>query len=433
MNRRFGAGLFAFLLAARLCHWRVLWVEESYPMAGAIQVLHGLIPYRDFWYDKPPLAILFYLPFGAYDGIPLRIAGALYAFLCCWLIHRFALELWGEREARTAAMLLGFFLVFGIHSAVTAIAPDLLLLAPHIAAVHFAWQKRPFAAGLIAALGFLANTKAVFIVAACALFCPSPKLALGFLPGMLPLAWPSYWEQVIWWGRVYARNTFLDAPWREGLVRTANWAGFHAALVIPAVMTLRVEWRFAIWALLMLASAALGERFFPRYYFALLPPLVLAASRTRWRTVMFLLLLIPAARFGPRYVQMAMGEPWRDLALFDNAVEVSNLTKRNARSGDTIFVWGYRPEIYVLTRMKLGTPFLESQPLSGVFADRHLSNSTPVVEIAFLEQQRRRFDETNPTWVIDGLGPLNPKLAFERADYELVHTTPLAKIYRSKR
>ena len=57
---RFGAGLFAFLLAARLCHWRVLWVEEAYPMAGAIQLGHGLVPYRDFWVDKPPLAMLFW-------------------------------------------------------------------------------------------------------------------------------------------------------------------------------------------------------------------------------------------------------------------------------------------------------------------------------------------------------------------------------------
>ena len=404
-------------------------------MAGAIQLGHGLVPYRDFWVDKPPLAMLFYLPFGAYPGVPLRVAGAAYALLCCWLMYRFARDAWGgEREGKAAAMLLAFFLVFGIQAAVTAVAPDMMLLAPQIAAVHYAWQRRPLAAGLCAAVGMLAHSKALFILAACALFCPSPWLLVGVVPGLLPLAWPPYWEQVWWWGRVYARNTFVADPWMEGLRRAVNWMGFQAALVIPALFAWR-EWRIGVWALLMLVSACLGERFFARYYLALLPPLVLVASRAavgqaKWRVLMLALLLIPAARFGPRYALLAMGEPWRDLELFERSAEVAEMVKRRAQPGETIFVWGYRPEIYVLTRMKLGTAYLESQPLNGVFADRHLGSNFATVEPEFVREQGRRFAATHPDWVVDGLGPLNRKLEFRREDYELVEKTATADIYR---
>ena len=213
-------------------------------------------------------------------------------------------------------------------------------------------------------------------------------------------------------------------------MRTANWVGFHAALVLPALPVLR-DWRLAAWALLMLGSVALGERFFPRYYFALLPPLVLAAARTKWRTVMLLLLLIPLARFGPRYALLAAGEPWRDLALYEQSAAAATWLNANARPGDTIFVWGYRPEVNVLTRMPLGTPYLESQPLSGVFADRHLTESAGV-EPEFIAQQRRRFAESEPTWIVDGLGPLNSKLAFSRDGYEVARELPGVRIYRRR-
>ena len=58
--------------------------------------------------------------------------------------------------------------------------------------------------------------------------------------------------------------------------------------------------------------------------------------------------------------------------------------RSQANAGDTLFVWGYRPEIYVYTGLPAATRFLDSQPLTGVPADRHLTQSEPVetVEVA---------------------------------------------------
>ena len=119
--------LFVFILATRLCHQGIVWVEEAYPAAAAIQILHGKALYRDFWFDKPPLSPLLYLLWGAHLGIPLRIAGALFVFACAIAAFRFATDLWGEREGLTAAWLIGFFLTFGIPAAVMALAPDLIM------------------------------------------------------------------------------------------------------------------------------------------------------------------------------------------------------------------------------------------------------------------------------------------------------------------
>src|ERR1700722_5232367 len=84
------AFIFCGLLAARLCHIGVLWVEEGYPAAAAIQILNGKALYRDVWFDKPPLSAYFYLLWGAWPGWPQRLAGALFVFACCLLIGWFA-------------------------------------------------------------------------------------------------------------------------------------------------------------------------------------------------------------------------------------------------------------------------------------------------------------------------------------------------------
>ena len=57
------------LLAARLCHSGIVWVEEAYPTAAAIQILDGKALYRDVWFDKPPLSALIYLLWDARIGV----------------------------------------------------------------------------------------------------------------------------------------------------------------------------------------------------------------------------------------------------------------------------------------------------------------------------------------------------------------------------
>jgi len=466
-TRIFFLTLFAVILAARLCHLQILWAEETLPLATADQIARGKVLYRDVWFDKPPLVAAIPLAWGGGDGVPLRVAGALYALLACWLAWRFARDLWGEREALWAAGLLAFYLVFDLPSEVMPLAADLLMLAPHLAAVWLAWRGRAFWSGVLAGIAFLVNAKGVFVLAACLLWSwrALPMMAVGFaLPNALAAAWlwsqgslRAYVDQVWVWGRIYAGVTFVEHPVENGVLRTAHWLGFHATAALAALWFWwrdshadRARW--ALWAALSFAAVMLGWRFFPRYYFQLLPLVVLAGARglalmgNRRAIACAALLLVPLLRFGPRYPQLAIdliehrAPHWVDIAMDQDSRTAAQLTRQASTPGDTLFVWGFRPELYVYTGLPAGTRFLDSQPLTGVPADRHLSQSQPV-ETEGARAHRAELARTHPTFIMDGLGPMNPKLAIGEyeelrswfASYEIVTRTGMTTIYRLRR
>jgi hypothetical protein len=402
-KRLFFPLLFALLLAARLCHTGILWEGDAYPLAAAGQMLFGKALYRGIWFDKPPLLPLFYLLSGARPGWALRVEDALYALLCCGVVYGFARDLWSRREGLWAAGLMGFYLTFYLPSAVIPVASDFLMLAPHAAAVWLAFRRRPLWSGALAAVAFWISPKGIFVAAACALWYPAgiPLMAAGWaavsaaaVAGLWSFgALAPYWREVWQWGWFYA-GTPLGSPVRNGLLRTLNWMGFRAAACLAAAWFLAKKWggpgyprptilRWGGWTLLSAAGVAAGMRFFPRYYFLLLPVVVLMAARGfvllgRCRICVAALLLVPLVRFGPAYVTAASGAAWRDTELDRDGRAAAALIDAASRPGDTLFVWGYRPEIYAYAGLPAASMFLDSQPLTGVPADRYLTPSAPL-------------------------------------------------------
>ena len=408
----FFAALFLILLSSRLCHVDILWAEEDLPMAAATQMQFGKALYRDIWFDKPPLLASINLAWEVRTGWPLRLAGALYALLACWLAYR----------------------------------------------------GRAFWSGAAAGVAMLINTKALFVLAACAVWCfPAVGLlAVGFAAvNVMAAAWLAwtgalfpYIDQVWRWGFLYAGTTFLEHPVRDGVIRTAAWLGFHGTLVVAAFWWLvqsracPVRWKLLAWAALSLAAAVVGWRFFPRYFFQFLPVLVIGASRGmvllgRKRALALVLLLIPLVRFGPRYVMLARdlstGRPhaWNDVAMDQDSRAAARLAQQFSRPGDSLFVWGFRPDLWVYTGLPAATRFLDSQPLTGVPADRHLTQSAPVAS-DFTRANREELARSRPSIVIDGLSLFNPALAMDRypelrlwlAQYQEIARTPTTVIYR---
>ena len=427
--RLFFATLFTALLAAHLCHARVLWAEETLPLAAAGQMLLGKTLYKDIWFDKPPLVPLVYLLWGAKIGFILRFFGALYCFACCLVAWFFARAAWGTREAFWAAGLLGFALTFDTPSAVLPLAADLLLLLPHLAAVYFAFRKRPFWSGLFAGIAFLTNVKGAFVLAACVLFAwPSIlPLAVGFVSPLFLAAlvlcttgaWPAYLHQVWIWPAIYAGNSPISNPLANAAIRTLNWMGFHCALCAAAIYAQSCttnRWKWLAWLGLSFAAVALGMRFYPRYFFQLLPVLVLLAARgfakmrTTPRYAVLAFLLIPLIRFGPRYPMLALSlQPnWPDTAMDADSQSAARLIA----PGSTLYVWGYRPEMFVYTHASAASRYLDSQAMTGVPADRHLGVSTPVA-LPSTAEARRELARSSPDVIADGLSLYNPRLAMQ--------------------
>ena len=465
----------------RLAHIHLLWADEDFHLAAALNLLHGRVPYRDFLYDKPPLSAFYYLLTGAHAGWPLRLLDSGYVLLACYLIYRIARDWWGEKAGQAAALLFAFFMTFYLPSAVISFAPDALMIVPHLAAIYCVNKRSAIWSGFWTGIAFLINTKAVFVLAVCGLWLVPvmwdrervrrdltvawSRLALGFLIPLLGAfvlllatgAWQGYLDQVWLWGFRYAKQPPAANPFRTGLTLTANWLGFHAALLLAAVFAL---WRvkpadrvkLIVWLVFSFMAVSIGGRFSPRYFLQVLPPLVVAGSRgftllyhkrRLYAAGLALLLLIPFVRFGPRYAMLAADnfhhrEPqWADVAMdLDNQHAAAKI-RSLAQPGDTLFVWGLRSSIYVYSRMISDSRFWDSEPLTGVPGDRHLS-ATTVIDSGPAAEYRAQLVRSNPAFIVDGLGPINPKLAPGvypelrpwLANYRIVGKTQLALIYK---
>jgi hypothetical protein len=445
----FWVSLAGILLLSRLCHLNILWADEDYHLAAAIQMLHGKMLYRDLWYDKPPLSALASVLFGAWPGWPLRLTDALMAIVSCTIAFRFASDVWGRREGFCAAGLLAFSLIFYLPSATIPLEPDTWMILPHLAAVYLAWRNRPLAAGVAAGVAFAFNLKGLTVLAVCLIFAPAgwPMLLAGFvLPNALLLGWlasqhavSAYWESVWRWGFLYAGAPPGDSPIDSAVVRARNWLGFHAALAIAAAWywirtkDAGTRWRMLAWAAISLAAAGVGWRFSPHYMNQMLPPLAIAGARgicmlatetrvplRRFASLAILAAaLIPVVRFGPRYFLLAAddlaGRPhsWRDVALDQESREVAARINTLTKDGDTIFVWGYRPNLVVYTRLPVASRMWESQPLTGVPADRHLRDARSV-DPEWARQNRGELIRSSPSIIVDGLSAYNPALDIEK-------------------
>lgn len=429
------------LLISRSAHVDILWADEDYHLAAGIQILRGKMLYRDIWYDKPPLTALLMTLFGAWPGWPLRIFSVLLDVATAVVAFRFASQFWTPRAGYAAAALYGFFQIFYHAHTVIPLEPDSVMILPHLAAVYLAWRGKGLWSGTIAGIACLINTKGLFVLLACIALNPSGWLAI--LAGCsLPLAltgfwlhlagaWNDYLQQVWRWGFLYAENPPAESVLAR-IARFASWQGFHAALWIGALAALARAttpawpWRLAIWLGLSVGAACVGWRFSPRYFDQTIPPLVILAAggiaaiwtRRIGQIALIIAVTVPLIRFGPRYVLLltddAVGRKheWRDIAMDQESREGAELVQKISKPGDTVFVWGYRPNVVTYTRLPIAGQFWDSQPVTMVPADRHLGEST-ALDAEWSRENQRILARTSPTILVDGLSAYNPKLAIQ--------------------
>jgi hypothetical protein len=292
-------------------------------------------------------------------------------------------------------------------------------------------------------------------------------------------ALPDYLLQVWRWGFAYAGSSSEPQPVLNALRRVLDWSGFHAALVLGALawffsgtddrLSSSVaeglqpanshEWvkrrlkgggsqdwlpHFAAWAAIGFLGVALGGRFFPRYFFLILPPLVLVsaraiAQRKAVAVIAAVALLVPLVRFAPRYFTLAFqpAAPWTDIALDQDSQAAAALVNARKQPGDTLFVWGYRPGLFVYTRLPAASRYGDSQPLTGVPADRHLRDAVSLIP-DWAARNRVELAATHPAFMVDSLSLANPRLALDTypelrawlAGYTIMARTRLSLIYQ---
>lgn len=436
-SRIFWITLALALFLSRAAHVNILWADEDYHLAAAVQILHGKMLYREVWYDKPPLNALVLASFGAWPGWPLRIFSMALELATAAVAYLFASKAWGPRSGYVAATLYVFFQIFYFAHTVIPLEPDSLMMLPQFAAVYLAWRGRPFWAGMLSGIAFLLNVKGLFVLAACLFFTRMgmiPLLAGFAAPVVMMVVWLAsqgayhdYVEQVWHWGFLYAAHP-LEDPFTERLRRFASWQVFHGALWVAAIFAWAragsLGARIAWWLLLAFTAPALGFRFLPRYFDQIVPPLVIlaplgvleAARRTGWRTaVLALALIVPVVRFGPRYIYLLDDNfnhrpyDWSDTAMDAESRAGAAVVQKIAKRGDTIFIWGYRPNVVAYTRLAIAGQLWDSQPVTMVPADRHLGDSMSL-DPTWSNENQEKLVLTSPTIIVDGLSAYNPDL-----------------------
>ena len=476
--------LLATCLVTRVFYFGFVWADEGLWFTVAQEMLRGKSLYREIWFDKPPaLALIFEGLFGI-GGNPLitvRWFTVLYAFAVCLLLWRMGRYLWPESqpsrapiierwsEGRLAALFYAFYNATYLHSQVQPLAGDHLVLIPYLGSGWCYLMGQCFWGGVLASLAFQINPK-VAVLALLLVYIEALRPAdgwqkryalyiCGFIVGTLP--WLYYvnadgrlhaYVQDFWgWGFRYV-GVYTPAEWlARGARRTLNYAGFHAALITGVILLFRYapkaseeRSRFHSHVLLAWLAAsylgvASGGRFYPRYFYLVLPLLCLLAARgfrlaldswkerpDVWKRAAIAVVVVSVAvsliRFHARTAALAWEaitgrhttyiSNWDDTALDRDSRAIA----ATIPNGSSLFVWGYRPEIYFYCGCKPASPFLSSQPLTGVPADIQLTQS---VSAAPLEAARNRAALAaqiylrRPEFIVDGLGPYNPKLAME--------------------
>jgi hypothetical protein len=86
--------------------------------------------------------------------------------------------------------------------------------------------------------------------------------------------------------------------------------------------------------------------------------------------------------------------------------------------------------------MPAGARFMDSQPLTGVSAERHFSVFQPITP-EWAHENRLKLTQSAPTFVVDSIGLANPHLAIARYpelaswldDYVPIERTTMSVIY----
>jgi 4-amino-4-deoxy-L-arabinose transferase-like glycosyltransferase len=280
----------------------------------------------------------------------------------------------------------------------------------------------------------------------------------------------AYVEYVWEWGGRYA---LYYSPWfsaRSGLTQTFYYLAVNPLLTAGALgfctaafanrrkaldssgngPTRTADGAIGLWLIVSYLAMATGGRFFGHYFYALLPALCVASSRglnlllqSGWEplkrrrralaAILFAFLAFTIVRFHTRTAVLAFDlirgrksfytKDWLHDRLNEEektvAREILSANDSSEARDRSVFVWGYRPEIYYWSRSIPASRFLSSQPLTGVPADVHYfgDDYRPLLNDEETSEFRRQLADdltlNKPIYIVDELGFFNTSLGME--------------------
>lgn len=397
------AAIFLFTLILRLnfIHQPLDRDEGGYFLLGQ-EILRGGIPYRDVIEMKLPGSFYLFaliMLFGSSVEY-IRVITALYTLLTLLATYLVARNACNGRAGLLAALLCGIFscgpVVQGNGSNL-----EVFLLLPVMAGVYALFRGfdtgRPLnfaASGLLLAIAVMIKNVALPVYLLPLLMLPftwstenswrrvalntaayiGPGIALGALLAAY-LVSRNAWDDFIHWnvtvGGAYAKtpwSLFFERMTSRGLTTVSEFMPLWLA-ALPTLCWLLIKRRSIkdVFLTGVVAAAFIGAclpgKFWPHYFIPLIPPLAVASGMgisllfeksrpVRYISLAVLLLAaVPTIRMDYPYYR-APADRASTLTfgsdVFVKADQVARYVKERTKPDDTIFQWGWEPEIYVV-------------------------------------------------------------------------------------
>lgn len=403
-----------------------MWRDHAtYALIGR-SILEGGRPYIDVWDIKPPaIYYLFALAirlFGPGEGA-VRMLDLLAVPGISLGLYALAQDISGRRAAQLAMLIFPVF--YFTETFATLTQNDSLVLLPMTLAalcVLRAGQQPQDTraalrwsglAGLLCAVVLLFKHHFVFFVLALAAAHLLRRRALplreglafaggGLLFGLPVLAWLAasgiLQEMLIvaqgtaaYTGSGAEAGAYIEALAGYGVFRWLHWGPLLVlAALWPFVTRREGRGLLLLWLAGVAAFLLVQAKFFDTHWLPLLPPLALLAAaaldavlqrlaRPRLTPLLYglagalLLALLLRAVWGPALAYISGQETQAEYyARFQGndykpaqSLEIIRYLQENAAAGDTLFIWGFRPEIYYVGGYRPPTRFISHFPLVG--------------------------------------------------------------------
>ena len=363
--------------------------DEGEYAYGAWMITQGGFPYKDTFLQKPPLIIYTYLlgEIVAPGSLwPSRFLAVIFSMATVWVLAKIAQEKI-DRQAFWYVLFLYPLLVWSPINSGLAANTEIFMLLPLSVLL---WKKNAYLSGMMAALAFLYKPICLYIVVATLMIriikAPSKirylwQYGLGFvgiaalvmLPVILTGAGRDFWEQVVVFNALYAKQWGITLGPLFTNLKTMGRSFWGVYLLLLAGILILKKNR--VWYLfLLLGLLAVFQTTIRHYYLLLVPFFTLISIETllkieNWklRLIIYLVLLLSILypirqQFGLTPLELSRWI-YGDVNPF---VESSIIAKKLAEitsEKECVFVAGSEPQILYYAKRMSCTKFNITYPL----------------------------------------------------------------------
>lgn len=397
--------IFLFIVLVRLVSFRSGYanIDENEYAIAASKILAGGIPYKDFLIYQPPVVYYFYTLvfglFGSENFLGVHFFLLIVVLLSSYVIGSCAKILFSSENA---ALLAGLFyavtsFAFIPHDMLAANCEILAVLPISLAAYFYLnYEKNGrlkdlFFAGLFVGISAMIKYQCGVILLPIVIILlfkrreiVSTLLVLGGMA--IPIAvvisylcFAGAWEETkdAWLyilkyakGPVQCDLCYIVLKFiaRTVLIATSGFFVWQFA-----IRWLKGSLKFSpflfVWFILSFIPVVMGGRIYFHYYFVVLPPLCLLAvgGALKLRTSSLLVILMAIVQFGlvtgwlifDSYRYVTVKGPKNDWTF------TAEYLRENTAKNETLFIWGYAPQIYVSSGLAPSTRFTTADYLTG--------------------------------------------------------------------